>query len=69
VGVGVGLTVGVGVGLVVLVVGVAVGVGSGVPLAFVKTTADSAGTETELPEKLLETIAGLASIPVVRPVA
>jgi hypothetical protein len=59
VGVGVGLVVlGVGVGLVVL--GVGVGVGGGEPAAFVKTTTDSAGTETELPEKVLDTMAGLA---------
>ena len=72
VGVGVGVTVGVGVGVIVGVgvgvgvavvavgVGVGVGVGGGVPLPFVKTTTDSAGTDTELPEKPLETMAGLA---------
>jgi hypothetical protein len=72
VGVGVGVTVGVGVGVIVGVgvgvgvavvavgVGVGVGVGGGVPLPFVRTTTDSAGTDTELPEKLLETMAGLA---------
>jgi hypothetical protein len=74
VGVGVGVTVGVtvgvmvgvgvGVGVAVVAVGVGVGVGvdvgGGVPLPFVKTTTDSAGTDTELPEKVLETMAGLA---------
>jgi hypothetical protein len=65
VGVGVGVTLGVGVGVMVGVgvgvgVVVGVGVGGGVPLPLVKTTMDSAGTDTELPEKLLETMAGLA---------
>jgi hypothetical protein len=66
VGVGVGAgVVGAGVGVVGVgagVVGVGVGVGVGwPPLALVRTTTDSAGTETEPPEKLDETIDGLAA--------
>jgi hypothetical protein len=40
--------------------GVVGGGGGGVPLPFVRTTTDSAGTETELPEKVPETMVGLA---------
>src|SRR6266702_3912597 len=52
--------VGVGVGVGVVTVGVGVGVGGGLPLPFVRTTIDSAGTETELPDTLLEAMLGLA---------
>jgi hypothetical protein len=63
VGVGVGVGVGewaVGVGVGMVGVGVGVGVGGGPPVPLVRTTTDSAGTETELPENVVVAMAGLA---------
>ena len=62
VAVAVGLDDGLADGLGDALVGVGVGVGVGAaPLPLVSTTTDSAGTDTELPEKLLWVTDGLAA--------
>ena len=61
-GLGLGDTLGLGLGLGDwLGLGLGLGVGEGCPLPLVRTTIDSAGTLTDVPEKLPATTDGFAA--------